>query len=214
MADQQRAIRNTIFCIIVFMVLVICGFIWRMSQPVIMSKQELQVNGAVLLNTPRIFSDFELRDHRDQPFTAEQLRGQWTILFFAFSHCPDICPTTLSTLNDMYSKLSVNEQAKLQIVMVSLDAERDSVQKLADYVPYFNADFIGVTGNQHFVRRMAGELNIAYNRVPLEGDNYTIDHSTQLLLINPKGDYHAFFKAPHSDVMLRQTWRSIAAVFD
>jgi protein SCO1/2 len=214
MADQQRAIRNTIFCIIVFMVLVICGFIWRMSQPVIMSKQELQVNGAVLLNTPRIFSDFELRDHRDQPFTAEQLRGQWTILFFAFSHCPDICPTTLSTLNDMYSKLSVNEQAKLQIVMVSLDAERDSVEKLADYVPYFNADFIGVTGNQHFVRRMAGELNIAYNRVPLEGDNYTIDHSTQLLLINPKGDYHAFFKAPHSDVMLRQTWRSIDAVFD
>lgn len=214
MADQQRAIRNTIFCIIVFMVLVICGFIWRMSQPVIMSKQELQVNGAVLLNTPRIFSDFELRDHRDQPFTAEQLRGQWSILFFAFSHCPDICPTTLSTLNDMYSKLSVNEQAKLQIVMVSLDAERDSVEKLADYVPYFNADFIGVTGNQHFVRRMAGELNIAYNRVPLEGDNYTIDHSTQLLLINPKGDYHAFFKAPHSDVMLRQTWRSIDAVFD
>ena len=214
MVEQQRAIRNTIICIIVFMALVICRFIWLMSQPVIMSKQELQVNGAVLLNTPRIFSDFELRDHRDQPFTAEQLRGQWSILFFAFSHCPDICPTTLSTLNDMYSKLSVNEQAKLQIVMVSLDAERDSVEKLADYVPYFNADFIGVTGNQHFVRRMAGELNIAYNRVPLEGDNYTIDHSTQLLLINPKGDYHAFFKAPHSDVMLRQTWRSIDAVFD
>jgi protein SCO1/2 len=213
MADQQRAIRNTVICIIVFMALVICRFIWLMSQPVIMSKQELQVNGAVLLNTPRIFSDFELRDHRDQPFTAEQLRGQWSILFFAFSHCPDICPTTLSTLNDMYSKLSVEEQAKLQIVMVSLDAERDSVEKLADYVPYFNADFIGVTGNQHFVRRMAGELNIAYNRVPLEGDNYTIDHSTQLLLINPKGDYHAFFKAPHSEIMLRQTWRSIDAVF-
>jgi protein SCO1/2 len=213
MADQQRAIRNTVICIIVFMALVICRFIWLMSQPVIMSKQELQVNGAVLLNTPRIFSDFELRDHRDQPFTAEQLRGQWSILFFAFSHCPDICPTTLSTLNDMYSKLSVEEQAKLQIVMVSLDAERDSVEKLADYVPYFNAEFIGVTGNQHFVRRMAGELNIAYNRVPLEGDNYTIDHSTQLLLINPKGDYHAFFKAPHSEIMLRQTWRSIDAVF-
>ena len=105
-------------------------------------------------------------------------------------------------------------QAKLQIVMVSLDAERDSVEILADYVPYFNADFIGVTGNQHFVRRMAGELNIAYNRVPLEGDNYTIDHSTQLLLINPKGDYHAFFKAPHSEIMLRQTWRSIDAVFE
>ncbi len=214
MADQQRAIRNTIICIIVFIALVMCVFIGVMSQPVIMSKQELQVNGAVLLNTPRIFSDFELRDHRDQPFTAEQLRGQWSILFFAFSRCPDICPTTLSTLNDMYSKLSVNEQAKLQIVMVSLDAERDSVEILADYVPYFNADFIGVTGNQHFVRRMAGDPHIAYNRVPLEGDNYTIDHSTQLLLINPKGDYHAFFKAPHSEIMLRQTWRSIDAVFE
>ncbi|MDE0840929.1 MAG: SCO family protein [Porticoccaceae bacterium] len=214
MVDQQRGIRNTIICVLLFIMLVIYGFIWRMSQPVIMSKQELQVNGAVLLNSPRIFSDFELRDHRDQPFTLERLRGQWSILFFAFSHCPDICPTTLSTLHDMYSKLSENEQNKLQIVMISLDTERDTVAKLAEYVPYFNPNFIGVTGNQHYVRRLTGELNIAYNRVPLGDNSYTIDHSTQMLLINPRGHYHAFFKAPHSEIMLRQTWRSIDAIYE
>ncbi len=211
--SQQRGIRNTVLFIFVFMAVVIYGFMWRMSQPPIMSKHELAVNGAVLLDKPRIFSDFELLDHLGAPFTLDRLRGRWSILFFAFSHCPDVCPTTLSTLNEMYSKLSEDEQQTLQIVMVSLDAERDTVAKLKDYIPYFNVDFVGATGNPHFVRRMAAELNIAYNRVPLDDGNYTIDHSTQLLLINPKGHYHAFFKAPHAEIALRQTWRSIAATF-
>ena len=98
--------------------------------------------------------------------------------------------------------------------MITLDAERDSVAKLAEYMPYFNADFIGVTGNKHLIRRLTAEINVAYNKVPLEGQDYTVDHSTQIVLVNPKGDYHGFFKAPHSEIMLRQTWRSIYAVFN
>jgi protein SCO1/2 len=99
------------------------------------------------------------------------------------------------------------------VVMISLDPERDTVEKLAEYVPYFNDHFIGVTGNKHLIRRLTAEINIAYNKVPLEADDYTIDHSTQLVLINPKGHYHGFFKAPHSETMLRSTWRSIYSTF-
>ena len=123
-------------------------------------------------------------------------------------------PTTLATLNDTYSKLKDAEKENLQIIMITLDAERDSVAKLAEYMPYFNADFIGVTGNKHLIRRLTAEINVAYNKVPLEGQDYTVDHSTQIVLVNPKGDYHGFFKAPHSEIMLRQTWRSIYAVFN
>jgi protein SCO1/2 len=209
--DQKSSIRRTILVLLGFILLVVYGFVWRMNQAVILSNEELRINGAIVLDTPRIFSDFELQDHRGQVFNKSRLQGIWTIVFFGFTHCPDICPTTLAELNRTYSKLKDSEKQRLQIVMVSLDPERDTVEKMADYVPYFNSEFTGVTGNKHLIRRMTAELNIAYNQVPLSEDDYTVDHSTQLVLINPKGDYHGFFKAPHTEIMLRSTWRSIAA---
>lgn len=208
--DQRLGIRNTVIVILAFILLVIWGFVWRISQPVIMSNEELRINGAVVLNSPRIFSDFELVDHQGEVFNQERLQDVWSIVFFGFTHCPDICPTTLATLNDTYSKLKDRERERLQIVMISIDPERDTVEKLAQYVPYFNDEFIGVTGNKHLIRRLTAELNIAYNQVPLDSGDYTVDHSTQLVLINPKGHYHGFFKAPHNEIKLRSTWRSIA----
>lgn len=207
--DQRLGIRNTIIVLLAFIILVVWGFVWRINQPVIMSNEELRINGAVVLNTPRIFSDFELTDHKGEVFNQERLQDIWTIIFFGFTHCPDICPTTLSILNDTYGKLKDREKERMQIVMISVDPERDSVEKLAEYVPYFNEEFIGVTGNKHLIRRLTAELNVAYNQVPLDSSDYTVDHSTQLVLINPKGHYHGFFKAPHSEIMLRSTWRSI-----
>lgn len=209
--DQRLGVRNTVIIILAFIVLVVWGFIWRINQPVIMSNEELRINGAVVLTTPRIFSDFELIDHRGEVFNQENLQDVWTIVFFGFTHCPDICPTTLAILNDTYSKLKDHERERMQIVMISIDPERDSVEKLAEYVPFFNDEFIGVTGNKHLIRRLTAELNVAYNKVPLDASDYTVDHSTQLVLINPKGHYHGFFKAPHSEIMLRSTWRSIDA---
>jgi len=211
--QQQAGIRRTIAIVLAFIVLVVYGFIWRMNQPVIMNDEQLRVNGAIVLDKPRIFSDFELIDHRGEVFNIDRFRDTWTIVFFGFTNCPDICPTTLAVLNDTYSKMKESEKEKLQVVMISLDPERDTVEALADYVPYFNDQFIGVTGNKHLIRRLTAEINIAYNKVPLAGDDYTVDHSTQLVLINPKGHYHGFFKAPHSETMLRSTWRSIYSTF-
>ena len=210
---QQTGIKLTVLVILCFIVLVIFGFAWKMRQPVPMSAEDLRVNGAIELSTPRIFSDFDLIDHHGEPFTLENFKGVWSIVFFGFTNCPDICPTTLATLKAMYEDLGDSEKENLQIVMVSLDPERDTVEKMALYVPYFNEDFIGVTGNKHLIRRLTAEINIAYNKVLLEGEDYTVDHSTQLVLINPKGHYHGFFKAPHSETMLRSTWRSIQATF-
>ena len=146
--QQQAAIRRTIALVLAFIMLVVYGFIWRMSQPVIMNTEQLRVNGAIVLDKPRIFSDFELVDHRGETFNIARMEDVWTMVFFGFTNCPDICPTTLATLNDTYSKMKDSEKEKLQIVMISLDPERDTVEKLAEYVPYFNEEFIGVTGNK------------------------------------------------------------------
>jgi len=209
--DEKVKIRNTVIAVLGLIILVVLGFIWRMNQAVILSNEELRINGAILFDKPRIFSDFELQDHRGQPFNKSSLQGVWTIVFFGFSHCPDVCPTTLAVLNDTYSKLKDSEKERLQVVMISVDPERDTVEKLADYVPYFNAEFTGVTGDDSVIGQLTSELHFAYYQVPLGEGDYTVDHSTQLVLINPKGDYHGFFKAPHSEIMLRSTWRSIAA---
>lgn len=215
MSDPRRAgIHRTVAAVVAFIVLVVVGFTWRISQPVVMNDQELRANGAILLNSPRSFSDFDLLDHQGQPFTKQRLQGRWSILFFAFSNCPDVCPTTLATLSKLYAELEEDEREDLQVIMVSLDPERDTVARLSEYVPYFNPEFVGVTGFEPQIRRMALELNVAFSKVPLEGSNYTIDHSTQLILINPRGDYHGFFKAPHNEQVLATTWRSIRATFD
>ena len=207
--QQKNRIRITIAFLLCFIVLVVYGFSWRISQPVIMSNEDLRINGAIVFDKPRIFSDFELVDHRGEAFNLARMKDIWTIVFFGFSHCPDICPTTLAILNDTYSKLKDSEKERLQVVMISLDPQRDTVEKLAEYVPYFNQQFTGVTGNQRAIRLLAAELNVAHNPVPLDGDDYTIDHSTHLILINPMGHYHGFFKAPHTEITMRSTWRSI-----
>jgi len=213
MLNQKIGIRLTVLGIVCFMMLVVAGFVWKMNQPVVMKKEQLRANGAIVLDTPRIFSDFELRDHLGQDFSKERFIGKWSMVFFGFTRCPDFCPTTLSVLNETYDKLKTSEKDRLQVILVSLDSERDSVEELANYLPYFNSQFIGVTGNKHYIKRFASEVNIAYNRVYLDDSSYTVDHSTQILLINPKGDYHGFFKVPHTPEKLRQTWRSIAYVF-
>ena len=122
--EQKAAIRRTIAIVLAFIALVIYGFIWRMNQPVVLNEEQLRVNGAIVLNTPRIFSDFELVDHRGETFNIARMQDVWTIVFFGFTNCPDICPTTLATLNDTYSKLKDSEKERLQIVMISLDSER------------------------------------------------------------------------------------------
>ena len=156
---------------------------------------------------------FNLKDVNNELITEKSFQKPLTAIFFGFTNCPDVCPTTLATLNETYSKLKDSEKENLQIIMVSLDPERDTVDKLDQYMPYFNAEFVGVTGNKHFIKRFTAEINIAYNQVPLGGDDYTVDHSSQIVLVNPNGHYHGFFKSPHSAIMLRKTWRSIYGTF-
>ncbi|MDG1165882.1 MAG: SCO family protein, partial [Porticoccaceae bacterium] len=87
--EQQAAIRRTIAIVVAFILLVIYGFIWRMNQPVIMNSEQLRVNGAVVLDQPRIFSDFELVDHQGETFNIARMQDIWTIVFFGFTNCPD-----------------------------------------------------------------------------------------------------------------------------
>jgi protein SCO1 len=206
--SQSRNIKLTVIGLLVFITVIIAGFIHRISLPRVMTESEMKINGLYLLDTPRSIGDFELIDHHGAPFNRARFEGKWSLVFFGFTYCPDICPTTMTFLNEFMASLEGTEAQDTQVVMVSVDPARDTVQQLAGYVPFFNPDFIGVTGEFLDLHRFATALNTPFRKVTGEGDNYQVDHSANVVLINPRGDYHGFFKAPLDLAKMKTTYRS------
>lgn len=211
--SQSRGIKLTVALILGFILLVVGGFVYRIQQPRIMTAAEMKANGAYMFETPRAIGDFALLDHRGEPFTPDSLRGGWTLLFFGFTHCPDICPTTMAFLNRFVGELAGTEAEGTRVVMVSVDPARDTVEQLATYVPYFNPGFLGVTGEFLDIHRFATDLNTPFRKVPGEDGDYLVDHSANVVLINPRGDYHGFFKAPLDLAKMKVTLRSTMALW-
>ncbi len=212
--SAKLGVRLTVVAVLIAVTVILSGFVYKMTQPRVLNQYELRDNGAYLLGTPRRFSDFELVDHHGNRVTKEAFQDKWTLIFFGFTHCPDICPTTMATASKMYRALQPEEQQDLQIVLLSVDPERDTPEKLATYVPYFHEDFTGITGNPFVILKLATELNIAYVKVPLEDGSYTVDHSGNLVIINPRGDYHGFFRQPVEYGNMQVAWRSIRQMFE
>ncbi len=211
---QRRNIWLTVAVVMAFILVVVGSFVYRVQQPRIITPAEMKANGLYLLPTPRNFGEVNLVDHRGQAFTRESLEGHWTLVFFGFTHCPDICPTTMSFLNDFMASVEGSEVEDTQVVMVTVDPARDSVETLASYVPFFNPGFIGVTGEFLDIHRFATGLNTPFRKVPGQDENYQVDHSANVVLINPRGDYHGFFKAPLDKAKMKLTLRSARAMWE
>ncbi len=213
-ASQSRGIKWTVAALLVFIVVVVAGFVHRIQQPRVMTVAEMKVNGLYLLETPRNFGEIQLIDHHGKPFLRERFEGHWTFVFFGFTHCPDICPTTMAFLNEFVAQLEGTEAEDTQVVLVSVDPARDTVEQLAAYVPYFNPDFMGVTGEFLDLHRFATALNTPFRKVPGQDENYVVDHSANVVLINPRGDYHGFFKAPLDQAKMKVTYRSARLLWE
>lgn len=212
--EQQRGILITVVVLILFMCAVLAGFMHKLSQPRVITDSELRLNGAIKLERPRILDDFELLADDGEAFHSGDLAGRWTLVFFGFTHCPDVCPTTMSTLNSFYQTLDEKTRSNTDVLLVSVDPKRDRPELLGEYVRYFNPEFRGVTGEFLDLKRFANQLNVPFNKVPLENDDYTVDHGSQVVLINPRGHYHAFFKAPLDPAKMKLTYRSMRATFN
>lgn len=144
---------------------------------------------------PKALQPFQLREASGQVFTEKNLLGQWSLVFFGFTNCPSICPTSMAVLNQVYNK--VNNAAKPQVIFVSVDPERDTLKRIGQYVQGFNPHFIGVKGQKEQIDALARQMSVLYIKLkPETGNNYTIDHSGAILLINPQGKLHAVFTAP------------------
>jgi len=169
-----------------------------------------------ILGKPRPIPSFTFTDHHGNPFTQANLRGQWTFLYFGYTACPDVCPTTLGVFAEV-DKILREKPAAMhpKFVFISVDPGRDTQEQLAHYVPYFNPNFLGATGSEEEVLALSRPLGVVYRRSS-EGDsekNYLIDHSASVLLVNPKGYLVAVLSPPHNAKSIAENFRKITGEF-
>jgi protein SCO1/2 len=153
----------------------------------------------LVFTVPRDIKPFELVSTDFKKFTQQNLYQHWTLLFFGFTHCSSICPTTLDMINRAYPELQ-KAYPNLQVVLISLDPERDSLDALSKYTRSFNPAFIGVSGKIQELRKLQSQFGIFSSREnvmqakPGSETNYQIEHSSSILLIGPQGKWTGLFK--------------------
>ncbi|MCU7917014.1 MAG: SCO family protein [Candidatus Thiodiazotropha sp. (ex Epidulcina cf. delphinae)] len=162
--------------------------------------EPLQTKQALLLPELRPLKPFSLTNNQGNPFDNASLLGHWTFMSFGYTYCPDICPTTMSLFTEVDERLKrVKTPQPYQIAFVSVDPQRDTLERLTDYVTYFNPAFIGATGPEPALQQLTKPLGILYARVETEESamGYVMDHSASILLVDPQGRFHAYFSPPH-----------------
>lgn len=168
---------------------------------------------ATELETPRALPAFDLVDTKNQPFNQQRLQGHWTFLFFGFTHCESVCPVTMAELGAMARKIEKQKGSpQPQVVMITLDPDRDDAARLAQYVAAFYPTFLGARGSLEAVQPLVKALGVAYERMVTtqHASHYTIEHSGAVMLINPKGQLVAFFTPPHHAADLAHDYRLLS----
>ena len=170
-----------------------------------------------LLPIAKPVGDFQLTDHRGQPFTLANLKQNWTFAFFGYTHCPDVCPTSMAMLAQVQSNLEKQQGLdKLpQVVFVSVDPERDSAELLSEFVPYFHPDFIGARGDAQNTLTLTRQLGILYGKVESStAGDYLVDHSAAIILFDPDGAFRAVFSVPHDPSAIANDFLAIKSYYE
>ncbi len=178
------------------------------AEPPAAHPQVLQ--NALLFPAPRALPAFALDGPGGSLVDAAALQGRWSLVFVGFTQCPDICPTTLSLLGDL--EKSVPELTPpLQIVFVSVDPERDSPERATEYAHYFSASALGVTGDHTRLERFTRSIGMVYMQSPLEGGDYTVDHSASIAILDPQARQVGVFRPPFELAKMAADLRTLAA---
>ncbi len=165
--------------------------------------------GATVVPEARELIPFELINQDNQAFTQENLKHKWSLIFFGFTHCPDICPSTLKTLQTFWQGLSVPVRNKTQIIFMSVDPKRDTPAIMKEYVQFFEPSFVAITGKLDQVTAFTRSLGVMYEYVPQGKGDYSVNHSAQITLIDPQARLRAIFPAPHNPNEMRRSYNEI-----
>ncbi|MEE4675969.1 SCO family protein [Pseudomonas alliivorans] len=152
--------------------------------------------GVILLPQSRSLPSLSMSDQNGAPVAVDELKGKWTLVFFGYTYCPDICPTTLAQLRDIRTKLPQETVDNMRVVLVSVDPDRDTPQQLKQYLGYFDPRYIGLTAPVADIQKLASALSIPFIPADTSKPGYTVDHSGNLALVGPDGRQRGFIRSP------------------
>jgi protein SCO1/2 len=183
------------------------SLLWRHRAPAV------DLTTGTFITPSRELPDFSLIDQQGRPFGSANLHKHWSMLFFGYTNCPDLCPTTLTTLAAMQKRLRAAKAPVLpQVIFVSVDAKRDTPAQMAKYVPYFDPDFVGLTAaDQPSIEAVAKKLGVAVILQPTSDGNYSVDHSGAIFVVDPGGRLTAILSGPFGVDALQGDFQRIVA---
>jgi protein SCO1/2 len=165
-----------------------------------MQRRPPELATATILPATAAIPAFSLLDHKGNAIDENVFKGQWDLVFFGFTNCPDICPLTLQVLSSAKRKLAEDGHSPLpRIVLVSVDPERDTPDILDAYVSLFGDDNLGITGDIAELRKLTQGLGIYFEKRDADSDNenYSVDHAAAVIVIDAEGRFHSLFGGPH-----------------
>ncbi|MEK9749519.1 MAG: SCO family protein [Pseudomonadales bacterium] len=193
---QQQGIHRTLIWIFAFIAMVL-GLVFStyMHRDRTLSVEEAASLGYIQFERPREVKGLQMMNQDGGVVDESAFKGRWTWVYFGFTYCPDICPTTLA----MLAKALEGLDEPPDVVLVSVDPERDSPEQLKRYLSAFSPSFKGMVGSHAQTVTFATQVNVAFGKIPgSEPGTYTMDHTGSIVVMNPAGEYAGFIKAPHN----------------
>ena len=209
--SNNNSIRITVASCLLIISMVAGLFVYSTISPKELTAEDYKQIGFYKLVRSRQINNFELTEG-DRKFSNNDLKGSWDVLFLGFASCPDMCPMTMKKMAMTNSSLSEETSSKINFRMISVDPVRDTPEKMQQYVEAFNPSFTGITGNIEVIYKLATDLTLPF--VPVvasDNTNYDMDHSMNLAVIDPNGNYFGFFKSPHSPENMAKVLESIVS---
>lgn len=200
-ATKQGGISLTTYILVIGVALILGLALGWIAQ----TDKQAEIKATVLPES-RPLPAFELSSSNGETISPETLKGNWTWVFFGFTHCPDVCPGTLSAIRDSMPLIDGDTP---KVLFISLDPERDTLQKLREYVQWFNPEFNAATGDIAGLNKAAQAMGIAWSKVETENDNYQIAHTSWVILLNPSAQIQAWFSPPHLPSEMAQDFMNI-----
>ena len=181
--------RNIIFILLILFS--ITGlFTYFQSLPSLLEKKPSLITGKILVR-PMEIDNFELIDQNNEVFNKKSLEGGWTVLFFGYTNCPDVCPTTIYKLAEIKNGIKEDlPSANFNTVLVTLDPDRDSSERLDEYIGYFDETMLGVTGTYENIQSFTSSLSVFYQRINKE-EGYDFNHTASIFVFDKDGSLFA-----------------------
>ncbi|MBF0610564.1 MAG: SCO family protein [Magnetococcales bacterium] len=171
----------------------------------------------MMSGSPKELTPFQLVDQDNKPFTLESLKGQWTMLFFGYAHCPDICPMAMEEIKEAYGIMEKKSPAAMKnsrVMFVSVDPKRDPPEMLKGYITYFHKSFLAATGTEEALAAFSRQMGAGYRIMPGKtAEDYLVAHTSNFYLIDPRGQYVTYFNPPHDPEAIANKWLAIRKAY-